>query len=90
MNIKVDEIIVFIIILMQEVFFVVTAMFGYVYLGNENSNSYTLFCASMFVLSFILYFKNSIFERKIIFKEVLVLFIAVIIIALAGLEYILS
>ena len=57
MNIKVDEIIVFIIILMQEVFFVVTAMFGYVYLGNENSNSYTLFCASMFVLSFILYFK---------------------------------
>ena len=90
MNIKVDEIIVFIIILMQEVFFVVTAMFGYVYLGNENSNSYTLFCASMFVLSFILYFKNSIFERKIRFKEVLVLFIAVIIIALAGLEYILS
>lgn len=65
-------------------------MFGYAYLGSENSNSYTLFCACMFILSFILYFKNSIFERKIRFKEILVLFIGVIILALAGLEYILS
>lgn len=89
MNIKIDEIIVFIIILMQQIFFIITAMFGYAYLGSENSNSYTLFCASMFILSFILYFKNSVFERKIRFKEILVLFIAVIILAFAGLEYIL-
>lgn len=75
---------------MQQIFFVITAMFGYAYLGSENSNSYTLFCAFMFILSIILYFKNSIFERKIRFKEVLILFIAIIILSLSGLEYILS
>lgn len=90
MNIKVDEIIVFIIILMQQIFFVITAIFGYAYLGSENSNSYTLFCAFMFILSFILYFKNSIFERKIRLNEILILFMAVIILSLSGLEYILS